>query len=139
MTEDSCTFCFKLLCSPTDRNFVDGKAKYGVELADQPFVIHTITPYICKQCITLLKKKKSLKDNLRKLDEQLTSLYQQRCAQRGITFKRKNPKRLSFSSSGKQSQSANANEVFPFPVRPGTIIIDHVHEESQEYHDQISK
>ncbi len=137
MSADSCIFCLELLSKATDRNLVDGKGKWGIELADFPFVVQAVSPYICKHCLALVKKRKTLKENLSKLDEQLTSLYQQKCVQRGITFKRKHPKRLTFSSSSNNDDDENVNEVFPFPIRPGTIVIDNVQEEPERR--QISK
>ena len=139
MSADSCIFCLELLSKATDRNLVDGKGKWGLELVDFPFVVQSVSPYICKQCLTLVKKRKSLKENLGKLDEQLTSLYQQNCAHGGITFKRKHPKRLTFSSSSDKDnyEIINANPAFPFPVHPGAIVIDNVQENPEKH--QVSK
>ena len=138
MSTDSCTFCFELLSKATDRNLVESKGKWGVKLVDFPFAVQAVSPYICKQCLAPVKRRKTLKENLSKLDEQLTSLYQQKCAQRGITFKRKHPKRLTFSNSNDDNdKNINVKEVFPLPVNPGTIVIDNVQEEPERR--QISK
>ena len=59
MVADTCTFCWEVLTKPTDRNLVEGKGNWSVELNDFPFVVLSISPYICKQCLTLVKKKKS--------------------------------------------------------------------------------
>jgi hypothetical protein len=48
MSADSCIFCLELLSKATDRNLVDGKGKWGLELVDFPFVVQSVSPYICK-------------------------------------------------------------------------------------------
>jgi hypothetical protein len=42
MSADSCIFCLELLSKATDRNLVDGKGKWGLELVDFPFVVQSL-------------------------------------------------------------------------------------------------
>lgn len=91
MCTDICVLCFEALSKTTDRNLIDGKSKVNVELDDLPFVVHRSSPYICKQCLTVVKKRKSLKEKLLETDERLTSLYRQKCGEHSFTVKRKQP------------------------------------------------
>ena len=129
MVADTCTFCWDVLTKPTDRNLVEGKGNWSVELNDFPFVVLSISPYICKQCLTLVKKRKALKENLCQLNEQLTTLYQQKCAQRGLTFKRRHPQRLTFSATSYDDNNETLGHDDIFPVAPGTLLIDCVKED----------
>ena len=79
MSGNSCIFCLESLSKATDYNLVDGKGKWSTELRDFQFIVSAVSPYITKQCLALVKKRKNLKDNLRQLDEKLTSLYKQKC------------------------------------------------------------
>ena len=99
MVADTGTFCWEVLTKPTDRNLVEGKGNWIAKLNDFPFVVLSISPYICKQCLILVQKREALKENLCQLNEQLTTLYQQKCAQWGLTFKRRHLKRLTLSAT----------------------------------------
>ena len=71
MVADTCTFCWEVLKKPTDRiNLVEGKGNWSVELNDFPSLFCPYLPTFANE----------------QLNEQLTTLYQQKCAQRGLTF-----------------------------------------------------
>ncbi len=84
MPTNVCVLCFEPLLKATDLNLVDGKTKVKADLEDLPFVVHPSSPYICKGCLRVVKKRKGFKENLRKTDEQLTLLYRQKCGERGF-------------------------------------------------------
>ena len=88
-SKDCCILCFNVLVKGTDRNLVNGKNKVVDDLNDLPFVVHNLTEYICKQCLTLVKKRASLKEKLKDIDCRLTSLYREKCGQNNLTIKRK--------------------------------------------------
>jgi hypothetical protein len=96
-----CVLCFEPLLNATDLNLVDGKCKVNAELEDLPFVVYRSSPYICKKCLAALKKRKNLKENLHKTNEQLTLLYRQKCEEYGFSIKRRDagsvvPRKLRF-------------------------------------------
>ncbi len=72
---DRCILCREKLAKPTDRNFVDGKSKVREELYDLPFFVERTSLYICKRCLTAVKKRKALKEKLKELDVSLASLH----------------------------------------------------------------
>ena len=126
MVADASTFCWEVLTKPTDRNLVKGKGNWSAELNVFPFVVLSISPYICKQNLTLVKKRKALKENLCQLNEQLATLYQQKCAQRGLTFKRRHRKRLTFSATSYDDNNEILGHDYIFPVAPGTLIVQYL-------------
>ncbi len=101
MPTNVCVLCFEPLLKATDLNLVDGKTKVKADLEDLPFVVHPSSPYICKGCLRVVKKRKGFKENLRKTDEQLTLLYRQKCGESGFSLKRREtgsvtPRKLRF-------------------------------------------
>lgn len=125
MSASICILCFQLLLKATDRNLVDGKCKVKDELDDLPFVVHRSSSYICKKCLALIKKRKNLKENLCKADEQLTLLYHQKCGEHGFTMKRRETgsgvtRKLRFSNS------PNDKEVVPSGIH---VEHDEIHQE----------
>ncbi len=92
-----CVFCFGLLEKLTDRNFVEsrGEFKVNLEFDSLPFVVRKeFSRHICKQCLGQFKKRYSLKNKLREIEENLQSLYRKNCT--GIPVKtRHSTKRFS--------------------------------------------
>ena len=123
MVDDTCVFCWEILTKPTDRNLVEGKGNWSAELNDLSFVILSTSSYICKQCLTLVKRK-TLKENLRQLNEELTTLYQQKCSQRSLTFKRRHPKRLTFQSAANNDNNETIVSDDTCPNTPATILVE---------------
>ncbi|CAB4030744.1 Hypothetical predicted protein, partial [Paramuricea clavata] len=90
-----------LLLKATDLNLVNGECNVNAELEDLPFVVYRSSPYIRKKCLAALKKRKNLKKNLYKTNEQLTLLYRQKCEEYGFSMKRRDtgsvvPRKLRF-------------------------------------------
>ena len=72
---DQCILCFETLAKHGDRNLVAGKSQTNKALGDLHFVVHQTSPYFCKQCVTAIKKRYSLNEKLKQLDERnLSSL-----------------------------------------------------------------
>ena len=92
MSTKTCILCFGLLLKGTDYNLVNGKSKIIVELEylpTLPLVVHDCSPYICKKCLGAIKKRSNLKKNLKIEEDELTSLYRQKCVEHGFTMKRR--------------------------------------------------
>ena len=81
--------CFNSLGKGTDRNPVNGKNKVVEDLKDLPLVVHNLMEYICKRCLTLIKKRTSLKEKLKGVDRCLTVLHVKKCGRSNLTIKRK--------------------------------------------------
>ena len=81
-SRESCILCFNVLAKGTDRNLVNGKNKIS-------FVVHNLSKYICKKCLTLAKKQSGLKDKLKDIDCRLTALYREKWGQISMSMKRK--------------------------------------------------
>ena len=88
MSTKTCILCFGPVLKGTDCNLVNGKSKIIVELQDLPFVGHDCSPYICKKCLGVIKKRSNLKKNLKIVEDELTLLYRQKCGEHGFTIKR---------------------------------------------------
>ena len=79
---ECCILCF-------NRNLVNGKNKIKDDLNDLPFIVSNLSEYICKKCLTLVKKRMGLKEKLKDIDCYLTALYQEKCRQINLSMKRK--------------------------------------------------
>ena len=88
-SKECCILCFNSLGKDTDRNLVNGKNKVVEDLKDLPFVVHNLSEYICKRCITLVKKRTGLKEKLKGVDCCLTALYVEKCGRSNLTIKQK--------------------------------------------------
>ena len=113
MSTKSCILCFGPLLKGTDLNLVNGKSKIIVELEDLPFVVHDCSPYICKKCVGTIKKRSNLKKNLKTVEDELTSLYRQKCGEHGFTVKRRGTESLNSSQIPCQH---NPNEAQCMPL-----------------------
>ena len=73
-----CILCFSSLEKPSDKNRVDGRGEFKVlnELLDLPTVIIRCSDHICKKCLTVLKRRKGLKENLKQLDKDIKENYE---------------------------------------------------------------
>ena len=87
ISPDFCILCLEVLLKHTDRNFVKGKADIEPELNDLPFVVSISSTYICKKCLALIKRRRSLKEKLNDIDLKLTSVYRSKLASKGIAMK----------------------------------------------------
>ena len=103
MNGDVCVLCFEFLSKPTDRNFINGKSQVFKELNDLPFVVNRASPYICKRCLTVVKKRRGLINKVKEINESLKALYHTKCSDTGLTVKTKqvpvhtSAKKLKFS------------------------------------------
>lgn len=91
-----CIFCYKSLEKPNERNLVEGRGifKAVTEINDLPFVIVlSSSPYICKHCLNLLKKRNALRSKLRELDSDLEKQYL------FVTESRRRPSNFEITSS----------------------------------------
>ena len=86
MSTKTCILCFGPLLKGTDSNLVNGKSKIIVEVEDLPFVVHDCSPYICKKCLGARKKCSNLKKNLKIVEDELMSLYHQKCGEHHSNF-----------------------------------------------------
>ena len=76
MSHAQCILCFKLICSNSDdRNYVRGKSNIQVEIEDLTFVVTESSDYICQKCVSLVKKRRTLKNKLAEIDESLLLQY----------------------------------------------------------------
>ena len=108
---DICILCLEVLKKHTDRNFVKGKADIEAELDDLPFVVSISSACICKTCLALMKKRRSLKEKLNDIDVKLTLAYRSKLADKGMTMKTRSlaAKKLKFDGHGKENMSTDGN------------------------------
>ena len=73
-----CILCFSSLEKPSDKNRIDGRGEFKVlnELLDLPTVIVRCSEHICKKCLTVLKRRRGLKENLKQLDKDIKENYE---------------------------------------------------------------
>lgn len=104
MSHAQCILCFKLICSnSSDRNYVRGKSNIQVELEDLTFVVTESSDYICQKCVSLVKKRRTLKNKLAEIDESLLLQYRKGAKENGIPCKLRNAsKRLNFLPSDQE-------------------------------------
>ncbi|XP_065054579.1 uncharacterized protein LOC135683293 isoform X2 [Rhopilema esculentum] len=74
---ENCAFRAKQLIQANDRNLVDGRASFKAvdEISDLPFTVAFSSPYICKYCVTILKKRHSFRLKLKDIDKVLKNRY----------------------------------------------------------------
>ena len=113
MSVKSCILCFGPLLKGTDLNLVNGKSKIIAELDDLPFVVHDSSPCICKKYLAAMKKRSNLKRNLNTIEDELTSLYHQKCGEHGLTMKRRGTESM---VSKKVQYQHNPNETQCMPL-----------------------
>ena len=123
MSASICILCFEPLLKATDHNLIDGKTKVNAELEDLPFVVHRSSPYICKRCLAVMKKRKNMKENLCKTDEQLTLLYRQKCQEYGFSMKQRDPESV-------------VSRKLRFPNNPNDTVMPH---KIQVWDDEIQQ
>ena len=105
-SEFLCILCLENLEKPNDRNYVDGKTNVRNELDDLPFVVFNASKYVCKKCLSLLRKRRSWKDKILEMDDDLSVSYRTKAASFGISFKLKHPsKRLQFRIENESDSS----------------------------------
>ena len=77
MDDKTCVFCFRRIINHNERYLVHGKGKFSVypELLRLPFDIKITSSFICKECVSKLKKRKNLISQLEILDCALEKLY----------------------------------------------------------------
>ena len=71
-----------------------------------------------------------------KLDEELISFYQHKCIQRGLTLKRKHPKRLLFSGTSDQIEKQSDDDVIEnvsLPVQPRATEADNEQQQGEHH------
>ena len=101
-----CILCLENLEKPNDRNYVDGKTNVRNEPDDLPFVVSNASKYICKKCLSLLRKRRNWKDKILEMDYDLSVTYRRKAASFGISFKLKHPsKRLQFRTENESDRS----------------------------------
>lgn len=69
-----CTVCSNQLKKPQDRNLIEGKTRIIEDLKTLPFEVHVISEYICRSCLALVKKRKTLKEQLVNTEKTLKAL-----------------------------------------------------------------
>ena len=93
---DRCILCFETLAKHGDRNLVAGKSQTNKALNDLHFVVHQTSPYFCKQCVTAIKKRYSLHEKLKEIDERnLSCNYHSKSTKVGLSVKLKKSRRTS--------------------------------------------
>ena len=98
---DRCILCFETLAKHGDRNLVAGKSQTNKALNDLNFFVHQT--YFCKQCVTAIKKRYSLHEKLKEIDERnLSCNYHSKSTKVGLSVKLKksrgtSSKRLKFA------------------------------------------
>ena len=83
--------CFSPIVNHNDKNLVQGRGQFKVfeEISSLQFVVHCTSPYICKLCVSKLRKQRGLHDNLKKIDEDLFNDYSSKAFKAGLTVKKK--------------------------------------------------
>ena len=114
MSIKSCIPCFGPLLKGTDLNLVNGKSKIIAELEDLPFVVHDSFRYICKKCLAAMKKRSNLRKNLNTIEDELTSLYRQKCGEHDLTMKQRGG--TESMASKKVQYQHNPNETQSMPL-----------------------
>ena len=72
-----CVLCFRNVVKPQERYLIEGKGKFNVteELNSLPFDVKISTKFICKRCLSTLKKRRGLVENLRDIDNEFERIY----------------------------------------------------------------
>ncbi len=81
---------------------MDGKSNVNLALNDFPFIVHPCSPYICKKCLTIAKKRSALRQRIQEIDLELTAKYCAKCQEAGLSLKMK--------SSGKSAKKLRFDE-----------------------------
>lgn len=84
-----CILCYKLPSKKNDINILDGKETIQTELDDLPFVVLSSAKCICKTCLSLINKRRGLKERLADIDKDLTMAYRTALSANGIPVKMK--------------------------------------------------
>ena len=84
-----CVLCFSPIVNH-NKNIVQGRGHFKVfeEISSLQFVVHCPSRYICKSCVTKLRKRRGLHDNLKKIDEDLFNDYSSKAFKAGLTVKK---------------------------------------------------
>ena len=79
MNEFKCILCFKEITKAYERFLVTSNKKTAfnvqVALANLDFAEYTVSKYICRHCLEILKKRQNLKQNLKDLEECIRREY----------------------------------------------------------------
>ena len=96
-----CVLCFSPIMNHNDTNLVQGRGQFKVfeEISFLQFVVHCTSPYICKSCVSKLRKRRELHDNLKKIDEDLFNDYSSKAFKAGHTVKKKFQESVDSSAS----------------------------------------
>ena len=96
-----CVLCFLPIVNHNDKNIVQGRGQFKVleEISSLQFVVHCTSTYICKSCVSKLRKRRGLHDNLKKIDEDLFNDYSSKAFKAGLTVKKKFQESVDSSAS----------------------------------------
>ena len=89
MSASTCILCFEALEKRNDWNKVDGKSNVNLALNDFPFLVHPCSPYICKKCLIIAKKRSEWLQRIQEIDLELTTKYRAKCQEAGLSLKMK--------------------------------------------------
>lgn len=116
-SKDHCILCFKILLSASDRNYTRGKSCVEEELNDLSFVVVNTSEYICKSCLGVVRKRKTLKSKLVDIEQNLLLQYKNKAAENGISCKLKHPSKrannTSVADTGRDNPASNESHDNP--------------------------
>ena len=83
----NCVLCF----SPIINHLVQSHGQFKVyeEILSLQFVVHVCLPYICKQCVGKLRKRRAHQNNLRQIEEELFDGYSSKAFKVGLSVKKR--------------------------------------------------
>ncbi len=69
---------------------VKDTVKIKADLNDLSFVVHNLLEYVCRKCLTVVKKQTGVKTKkfMKGIDCRLTARYRQRCGEINVSMKR---------------------------------------------------
>ena len=72
-----CVLCFRNVVKPQERYLIKGKENFKVteELKSLPFDVTISTKFICKRCLSTLKKRRGLVENLKDINNEFERIY----------------------------------------------------------------
>lgn len=114
-----CILCYKIPSNKNDINFLDGKNNIRAEIDDLPFVgfvllsSESANSSICKICLSLLYKRRGLKQRLADISNTIATTFQTASSaiDIGISSKANAAKKLTYEEpSGQQTSLRNPRE-----------------------------
>lgn len=93
MSVYKCILCFKDIIKDYERFLVKSRKKTTFDvnfaLANLDFLVYTVSEYICRQCLGILRKRQNLKQNLEDLEKSMRNDYAASLEKAGLVFQPK--------------------------------------------------